>query len=943
MQVATFECSFRANGAYYDCNTTNGQAWTKAPLSFSVGDMAGDVVGATKQTVSSNPATVTGPGGFRYYAVKWPNCEVGDTRISSRDMWLSSSDNIVWNEIQFDATYPTEATMGDIVYGGVAATKGKPVDNLDGTTTVHCTFSAPDGTAGNGLSASASYPTAGEKTMTVTNVAVNVWGDETDFTPTTVTSLIWNVYSGPGTIQLLGADITRFDWLGQEKVTNDMLVNYATLSSWHGASTAYGNSQTIEVAYDTTNLDVRAITLPLYKDHGTTVTINGVEHALADVAETVDETGNYAVITAEKCGVTEIASAKIEVGKLNGGATSTAEVDKADAFSDIRLASWGSFTKGAVATNHYTVYQTGTDPTDPNNTTVVKADGTGNPTAVKKMSSFSEPNGGSFSKSALMAGDTTHFSWDYTMAPWVDSYGITSAYDATESLYLTLPAGFKASNVTLGGVAATLTDVTAEASNVPDGMVIYRIEWPAGVDKQVGYYTTDLTTPYKMVEFDLSTSPYLQAATFNIKNFVRMGTSPDAAVKASYSGSWGDSTMPDTYALNGDQTMTAPSKEFTVQPFAGVSVTNSMQVTKNGTPLDQWITYNEADPDNTCGVVNTRFQSDYKLTVKNETDQTADTVSVFVPVAKVGQDFGKAFTIEGPQQFNLSFTASTLPDGWSVQYLKMNSGVSYAVGKLPASSDYTVISDPAQADMILVTGSNGLGAGKSADITFKVTSPDDLNNYLDAVDTWGCEAVYYANGSVIEPTTTFPEQLKVSNKTLEATVTKTADKTEATVGDPVTYTITAENTGGTDLTNYFVVDYLPDSLEYVSCTGDGTYDAASATITWNIASLASGEKTTFTVVTTATAAGTTDNTVTINEPDVNDPTKPGDAFNTANAETVVKAANTYSGSSASTTPTTTQGTLAKTGDGALPLAIICILAAGCGVVLLGVRLRTRRS
>ena len=75
------------------------------------------------------------------------------------------------------------------------------------------------------------------------------------------------------------------------------------------------------------------------------------------------------------------------------------------------------------------------------------------------------------------------------------------------------------------------------------------------------------------------------------------------------------------------------------------------------------------------------------------------------------------------------------------------------------------------------------------------------------------------------------------------TITKTADKTYATPGSYVKYTITVTNNTGVDLTNVNVLDYLPDEVRYSSSTGG--YD--SGTSSWTIASLADGKSATATI------------------------------------------------------------------------------------------------
>ncbi len=80
-------------------------------------------------------------------------------------------------------------------------------------------------------------------------------------------------------------------------------------------------------------------------------------------------------------------------------------------------------------------------------------------------------------------------------------------------------------------------------------------------------------------------------------------------------------------------------------------------------------------------------------------------------------------------------------------------------------------------------------------------------------------------------------------------VTKTADKTTANVGDTVTYTIRIINNGPDDATTVKVTDLLPSGLTFVSAsTTSGAY--ATSTGVWTIGTMLNGSSTTMTLLAT---------------------------------------------------------------------------------------------
>ena len=110
----------------------------------------------------------------------------------------------------------------------------------------------------------------------------------------------------------------------------------------------------------------------------------------------------------------------------------------------------------------------------------------------------------------------------------------------------------------------------------------------------------------------------------------------------------------------------------------------------------------------------------------------------------------------------------------------------------------------------------------------------------------------------IENTYTQPDWSKL-------TVTKTADKTSATPGSVVNYTVTVANNTGVDLSDIIVADKLDSRLRYSDSTGD--YDTRTGT--WTVASLANGKSVTLTLTVKlkyALAAGTViENTASVTE------------------------------------------------------------------------------
>jgi uncharacterized repeat protein (TIGR01451 family) len=174
--------------------------------------------------------------------------------------------------------------------------------------------------------------------------------------------------------------------------------------------------------------------------------------------------------------------------------------------------------------------------------------------------------------------------------------------------------------------------------------------------------------------------------------------------------------------------------------------------------------------------------------------------------------------------------------------------------------------------------------------------------------------------------------------TIDLELSKSVDQSVVPLGTNVTWTITVVNQGPADATGVTVTDTLPAGVSYVSDTGGGAFD--SATATWTIGNLAAGASASLQVTTTINTEGVKVNRAQIASADQDDvdstpgncPVLPAAAGedDCADAEvgTVLQATTT------TTTTTTVADTLVKTGPreqtrdlGVVGLAMVLLGAA----------------
>lgn len=162
---------------------------------------------------------------------------------------------------------------------------------------------------------------------------------------------------------------------------------------------------------------------------------------------------------------------------------------------------------------------------------------------------------------------------------------------------------------------------------------------------------------------------------------------------------------------------------------------------------------------------------------------------------------------------------------------------------------------------------------------FTATTTDDVNRNQNADGS-----ITLALGNTDKTLIMLVKRTAVPNPTANLSISKTADKSTASVGDTVTYTLNLVNNGPDNATNVKVTDNLHAGLNFVSATSTlGSY--ATTTGVWTIGNLNNASSTTLTLVATIKAGyqgQRIPNTATVTSTEV-DPT-PGDDTTTVNVD-----------------------------------------------------------
>ena len=155
--------------------------------------------------------------------------------------------------------------------------------------------------------------------------------------------------------------------------------------------------------------------------------------------------------------------------------------------------------------------------------------------------------------------------------------------------------------------------------------------------------------------------------------------------------------------------------------------------------------------------------------------------------------------------------------------------------------DIDLINDKATPTITYdTTGGTNTVFGDSIDLTGTTVLDAIEGNYQVQSQTSGLALGLFSTNRGQDPANSFPAifsgiEVTATGQEADLELTKTVDNNSPNIGDPVTFTLTVDNTGSDEATSVSVIDSLPEGFNYVSDTGNGTYDPSGGI--WDIGSM----------------------------------------------------------------------------------------------------------
>ena len=712
---------------------------------------------AATQNVDPHTSAVTAADPMTYGFWADQSTEVLSKGGTTSTLQVSTTGSKVLTEANSKTTvqvvYPSDMELVGVNETSLYNTAGTIVSTTDDGTNKTATveWNEPGSYAGTPtfkpqikVPASSTRPNNSTFNVIIKNLTMSVWNDTPNVNRTSAnasSTLTVTVIDGlnPERLTTHALVDTAPNWAYKKNDTYNVRLGTYLIKNELSTATA---PKTLEMTIDQNQTAIiRGVTIP-YKAG---MTYGPIHWTASDgTSGTADPSilrkdGVSALITNTALGLdinTSITSIKVDLGPILGGYDGIRPMsdlldhpdhpkfvtDEFYGWSYISNGVYGSWKKGTnadVVTN-VKLYNTGATP-DAGVTLTAKS---GAPKVLNGV--------GRIDKTQINGGETFKISGRIDDANW-DWNPLQEPV-----LYVIMPEGFTYSNLTVSN--GTLSAPEFVGTYDKDGVAVKVWKYTIDVgDETRGQYQPDFTSKNMTLSMDVHTTDLAGKGIYHINDFVGITTKDfkeiGAQIKAEHwdRSNWNTSQYTSLFgnSVNSGETMVSLSERpgINIAQASAIAAASTLSVKDavSGTVTDY--TYDSANPGATTPVMQRDDTATVHIAVRNNTGNTANTTQLFVPLLSKSANRGAGINPEGATQLPLTLEGVSSSSNFTYKYIKLNPGVTYTANHAPQPSDYTVVNDPADADMVLFTSTHALAAnsGGFVDVTYKVADNVDAS------------------------------------------------------------------------------------------------------------------------------------------------------------------------------------------------------------------------
>ena len=299
-------------------------------------------------------------------------------------------------------------------------------------------------------------------------------------------------------------------------------------------------------------------------------------------------------------------------------------------------------------------------------------------------------------------------------------------------IYMIMPEGFEYSNLTVTNGTLSAPSYVGEFEKDGTKIKVWKYSIDIG-DETRGQYQPNFTSKNMNISFDVKTDKTARVKTYHINDFLGITTKDfkdiDAVIKREKwdASNWNTNKYTATFGekVNSGKDMVSLSEG------PGIKITQAYEVSAKSELLipDTGKSYvydktSEATKEATTPVLTKGDDAVLRITVRNNMTSQLDRTTLFVPLLNKDLNFGAGFMPEGKNDLPLELKKVEPTSNFELKYLKLKPGKTYPVNTAPQPADYDIVTDPAEANMLMLVSNSVIapGDGGRVDITYKVGS-----------------------------------------------------------------------------------------------------------------------------------------------------------------------------------------------------------------------------
>ena len=296
-------------------------------------------------------------------------------------------------------------------------------------------------------------------------------------------------------------------------------------------------------------------------------------------------------------------------------------------------------------------------------------------------------------------------------------------------IYMIMPEGFEYSNLTVTNGTLSAPSYVGEFEKDGTKIKVWKYSIDIG-DETRGQYQPNFTSKNMNISFDVKTDNTARVKTYHINDFLGITTKDfkdiDAVIKREKwdASNWNTSKYT---AIFGDK-VNSGKDMVSLSEGPGIKITQAYAVSAKSELLipDTGKSYvydktSEATKEATTPVLTKGDDAVLRITVRNNMTSQLDRTTLYVPLLKKDLNFGAGFMPDGKNNLPLELKKVEPTANFEVKYLKLKPGKTYPVNTAPQPADYDIVTDPADANMLMLVSNSAIapGDGGRVDITYK--------------------------------------------------------------------------------------------------------------------------------------------------------------------------------------------------------------------------------